>query len=345
MPSSRAVRPTSRGRLVAEVVVFVVALALVVFLTKRARGPEAYEEHRVAMGTLVSVTIFGGDEESARAAIGVAFDTMARVEHLTTRYSPGSDVERINASGGGSVDAGVARVVERALEVAETTGGAFDPTVAPLVDLWDFGRDMVLPEHQDILKALERVGYSRVEVDTSASLVTLRGAEIDLDGIAKGYAVDRAIEALREMGVKSAIVDAGGDVRLLGSAPRGGAWRIGVKDPRKEGLLGVIVLDEGSAATSGDYQRCGFVDGVRYHHILNPRTGYPARGVISVTVVCEMCIDADALATAVFVLGPDDGLEFVEATPGVECVIARGDAEVDEILVSSGLVGRFEEAR
>ncbi len=343
MPSSRSAGSTLRGRLIVEVVVFVAALAAVFFLTKRAKGPEAYEEHRVAMGTLVSVTVFGHDEESARAAIGVAFDTIDAVEALTTRYSPSSDIGRINADGGGVVDVGVSRLILRALDVAATTDGAFDPTVAPLVDLWDFDTDMVLPDHRDILDALEHVGYASVRVDTATRRVSLGATRLDLDGIAKGYAVDMAVQTLLSVGVESAVVDAGGDIRLLGDSPRGRSWRVGVKNPRGDGLLGVLSLDGGSAATSGDYQRYGIVDGVRYHHILDPHTGYPARGVLSVTIVCERCVDADALATAVFVMGPDNGLRFVEDTPGVECVIASGEDGVEEVLVSSGLSGRFEE--
>lgn len=345
MPSSRAVRSSARGRLIAEVVAFAVVLALVVFFTHRARGPQGYEEHRVAMGTLVSVTVFGGDEEAARAAIEIACERMARVERLTTRYSSESEIERLNARGSGKVEPDVARVLSTALEVAGVTGGAFDPTVAPLVELWEFDADMVLPNHSDVLRALARVGFSSVRLDTLACRVDLGGATIDLDGIAKGFAVDRAVLALESMGVESAIVDAGGDIRLLGRAPRGREWRVGVKHPRAEGLLGVLRVRGGSVATSGDYQRCGFVDGVRYHHILNPRTGYPARGVVSVTVVCDRCADADALATAVFVMGATDGLAFVESRPGVECVIACGDEDVEEVFVSSGLEGKFEESR
>ena len=138
-----------------------------------------------------------------------------------------------------------------------------------------------------------------------------------------------------------AILDAGGDLRFLGEPPGGGPWTVGIKHPREDGLLGVVTVDGGSVATSGDYQHYFEVDGVRYHHILDPATGYPARGVMSVTVLTERCMDADAYATAVFVLGARRGMRLVERLDGVEAVIVTGEDAVDEVLLSSGLEGRY----
>jgi len=333
-----------RRRLFIEVAAFVGALALVLFLMYRARPPLSHEESRVAMGTLVSMTVIGLDEGEASSAMEDAWAEIERVDSLMTRYSDDSGVARLNARGGGRAERPLASVLHVALRVARTTSGAFDPTVAPLVDLWGFGEGMVLPEHADVRAALEMVDYERVRVDTTTLVVDLCGTEVDLDGVAKGYAVDAAVSALESAGVTSALVDAGGDIGLLGRGPRR-KWTIGIKDPRGEGLLGVLRLEGGSVATSGDYQRFGMVDGVRYHHILNPRTGYPARGVLSATVVCDDCVTADALATAVFVMGAVDGMAFIEATPGVEGVIVSGDESVDEVLVSSGLDDVFEDLR
>ena len=334
-----------RRRLIVEVATFVAVLGLVLFLMFRSRPPASYNDCRVAMGTVVSIAVFGMDDDVASSMVDVAWREIALVESTMTRYSGASEVERLNAHGGGVASRAVVDVVSRALDAAAMSGGAFDPTVGPLSDLWDFRDDMELPEHAALLAALERVGHERVTVDTASLSVELGGAELDLDGIAKGHAVDRAVTALQSMGVPAALVDAGGDIRTVGVGPRRGRWRIGVKDPRDEGLLGVLTLETGSVATSGDYQRCGFVDGVRYHHILSPRTGYPARGVMSATVVCDDCILADALATAVFVMGPSEGMRFIENRDGVEGVIVSGDEETEEVLVSSGLSDRFELAR
>ena len=336
----------SRRRLVIEIVAFVALLALVFALSRRARLPSSVDGHRIAMGTLVSVTLYGAEGVDATSALEAAFGEVARVESLTTRHTGDGAIALLNERGGGRASRDAAAVVARALSVSAATGGAFDITVAPLVDLWVFDDGMALPDHADILRALERVDYRRVEVDTAALRVLLpRGTAIDLDAIAKGHAVDAAVAALRARGVEATIVDAGGDVGLLGGSPRPGGWRIGIKHPRADGLLGVLELAGGSVATSGDYQRCAFVDGSRYHHILNPSTGYPARDVMSVTVTAERCIDADALATAVFVMGARDGLAFVESLEGVEAVIVTGEEDVAEVLVSSGLRDRFELAR
>ncbi|MBD3348863.1 MAG: FAD:protein FMN transferase [Candidatus Eisenbacteria bacterium] len=334
-----------RRRLILEVLSFAGALALVIFLMYRARPPTSYEESRVAMGTLVTITVYGANDGAASAAVGSAWREIERVDSLLTRYSRTSEVALLNEAGRAVVDSATATTVARALEIALATEGAFDPTVAPLMDLWKFGEEMALPDHAEIVAALGSVGYARVSADAEGGLVDLGGAQLDLDGIAKGRAVDRAVAALRRGGVESALVDAGGDIGLLGEGPRHGRWRIGIKDPRKEGLLGALKLRAGSVATSGDYQRCGFVDGVRYHHILNPGTGYPARGVLSATVVSDECMVADALATAVFVMGPTRGMSFIESVESVEGVIVSGEEDVENVLISTGLEDAFDAAR
>jgi thiamine biosynthesis lipoprotein len=328
-------------RLALEIGALAVVLIAIFVFVRRPAEVESVGDHCLAMGTIVNVTVFGAGPDEADSAIAAAFAEIRRVEALTTRHAEGSAVSRLNETGG-TDDPEVSAIIARSIGVSEATGGAFDVTVAPVVDLWSFGPGMTLPEEDEVASALARVGYRRVSVGESGGVTLSRETAIDLDGIAKGYAVDRAVDLLEARGVPAAVVDAGGDIGLLGSAPREGGWRIGIQNPRGEGTVGVLTLDGGSVATSGDYQRCGFVDGVRYHHIIDPSTGWPARGAISVTITARRCIDADAIATAVFVLGPERGLEFVEATDGVEAVIVTGDEAVGDVLVSSGLRGRFE---
>jgi len=338
----------SRKRFLGEILTLVAVVALIlVFAVRRKDGaPSSVDEHRLAMGTIVSVTVFSPDTEAAERAIDAAFDEIARVEALTTRYSPESEISRINSlkgerAGAIPVDPEVVRIVRTSLAISGLSGGGFDVTVAPLVDLWRFQDDGAVPSRDAIRAALPLVDYTVVRVDDAASLILPPGVKIDLDAIAKGYAVDRAVAVLAEHGIESAIVDAGGDVGLLGSPPRAEGWRVGVKHPRSGGLLGVLTLDGGAVATSGDYQRYTMVEGRRFHHILDPATGYPAAGVVSVTVSAETAIDADALATAIFVMGSERGMGLVEELPGVEAVIVTGGEEIGEILVSSGLRGRF----
>ena len=339
-----------RKRLALEVAALLVVVALIVTFATRNRGDsDRHVDHRFMMGTIVSVTVVAPDADAGRAALEAAFDEIARVEALTTRYSGDSEISRLNALAGGYVEERVSRevaeVVAHALAVAEASGGAFDITVAPLMDLWAVsGGGLALPGESSILDALPRVDWSAVGVDTAfRTLTAAPGTELDLAGVAKGYAVDRAVAALGRAGVGAGVVDAGGDIGFVGTPPGAGGWRVGIKHPRTDGLLGVVTLDGGSVATSGDYQSFVIVDGVRYHHILDPSTGYPARGVMSVTVTAELAVDADALATALFVLGPEDGMDLIERMSGAEALFVTGDGDsVGEVLVSSGLVGRFE---
>ena len=341
---------SDRKRLALEVAALLVVVSLIVVFATRDRGrSDRHVDFRFMMGTIVSVTVLTPDQDAGPAAIEAAFREVARVESLTTRYSTDSEIARLNTRAGGyageRVSPEVVSVVARSLALADASSGAFDITVAPLVDLWSFPEgDYALPEPSDIAAALERVGWSAVSVDTAAGTLTVRpGTELDLAGVAKGYAVDRGVAALEMLGIGTGVVDAGGDVGFVGTPPDAAGWRVGIKHPRGEGLVGVLLLDGGSVATSGDYQHYFTLDGVRYHHLLDPSTGYPAHGAMSVTVAAERCIDADALATAVFVLGPERGMALVESLPGAEALIIEGEGDVPgEVLLSSGLEGRFD---
>jgi len=354
-----------RRRIVLQIVGFAVVVALVLTFLARRRPPlERFDESRLLMGTAVSVSVFHRDEECGKRAIEAAFAEIARVESLTTRHSEGSEISRVNrhvaesgetASAGFAVDREMASVLARALEIAEMTGGAFDPTVAPLIDYWAVdGWPLRRPslDSRRIKEIAGRVDYRQVALDTAAASVAMPPtSKLDLDAIAKGYAVDRAVEMLADQGIEIAIVDAGGDVRFLGRDPWGGGWKVGIKHPREDGVIGVLTLDGGSVATSGDYQRYTMVCGMMIHAIFDPSTGFPAGGAVSVTVTAPEAIDADALATAVFVLGPEEGMALVELLDDVETVIVTskplGDGTsrvtVGDVLVSSGLEGRFEE--
>ncbi len=329
---------------------FIVALMVIHFVRIGGAVPSQFDEHRILMGTLVSVTAYTNDEPAARVSVEEAFAEIERIEESTTRYSPHSGVARINTRLPGEemlyIDLDVSQVIARSQYISQASGGAFDVTVAPLVDLWTFEEGAAPPAASDIEQALARVGYEVIRLHPTSGDMTLPlDVQIDLDGIAKGYAVDKAHRYLRTSGAfTGAILDAGGDLRFLGESPDGGPWTVGIKHPREEGLLGVVAVDGGSVATSGDYQHYFEIDGARYHHILDPATGYPARGLLSVTVLTERCMDADAYATAVFVLGARRGMRLVESQDGVEAVIVTGEDEVGEVLLSSGLEGRYRPA-
>jgi len=340
-----------RRRLLLEILGFALVVALVATYAVRrggAAGPARLEDQRLLLGTVVSVTVFTNDSERGRGAIEAAFAEMERVESLTSRHAASGEISRINAGGrtGDRVSIGgeLASVIERSLHFSRVSGGAFDVTVAPLVALWLGPEGMRVPSRSAVSAALPKVDYTKLALNAGAGTLTVPlGMSLDLDGIAKGHAVDRAVRALRLRGIQSGIVDAGGNIGFLGAPPRGGMWRVGIKHPRREGILGTLFVERGSVATSGDYQHFTVVDGRRYHHILDPKTGQPAHGVMSVTVVTARAIDADALSTAVFVLGAERGMELIETLDGVEGVIVTGQDDVDRVLVSSGLAERFAE--
>lgn len=299
------------------------------------------DARRELMGTEFQVSVADVPEDRARPAIEAALAEVARVERLLSPHLEGSDVARINAAAGGepvTVSSETLALIQQSREVSELSGGAFDITFAGLSPVWRSIRESPprLPNDEAIRVALGLVGYRRIEVDAARRTVRLptAGMAIGLGGIGKGYGVDRAAAALDERGIENYIVGGGGDLLVRGSK-RGAHWRLGIQHPRRRGeLIGEVVLDRpGALVTSGDYERFVEVDGVRYCHILDPRTGRPARGTASVTLRADTGTRADALATAVFVLGPVEGMRLVEHLDGVEAVIIDDQMR---ITVSSG---------
>ena len=286
------------------------------------------------MGTLVDVVLYG-DKEVLPEAAGLAFESILRVEAAAHPSKEGSSLFRIRQGKGVRVEGDLARILDVALEVSRATSGAFDPTLGEVVNLWGFGRDDPhLPGPEKIVHALEGARYDRVLTGQCCP----EGLDIwfDLGGVAKGYAVDEAVRSLQDSGVKAGIVNAGGDLRSFGVRPRRGYWKIGVQDPENpQKLAGVLEIKEAAVATSGDYQRYFEEGGIRYHHILDPSTGYPAHsGLRGTTVIAPDCATADALATAAFVMGPEKGLAMLEKWEGAEGVLITEDGT---ILTTSGI--------
>ncbi len=309
--------------------------------TSRATQPLVERQRDLGvMGTSLHIVAIGEDGARLDRAIEAAIAEIRRVEDLMTDWRA-SPLTTLNEQAGAdvSVPRELAAIISRSLALCRLTGGAFDPTFAGAGALWDFKADPPqIPDAATIQAALKRVGGDRVSVDAAHNRVYLpEGMTIGLGGIAKGYGVDRAMAVLREHGVTHALVDAGGDMKLLGQR-HGRPWEVAVKHPRDcERAMAVLRLSNSCVVTSGDYERFVEVDGKRYHHILDPRTGYPATGAMSATVVAQNAELADALATALCVLGPVKGLALVEQQRRVEAVIVGLDGAVH---VSSGLQDR-----
>jgi thiamine biosynthesis lipoprotein len=296
------------------------------------------ERRGTVMGTSMLLEALGPDPALLEVALAAAEAELRRVEDLMTdwRASPLMELNASAGRGAVAVPAELAQMIDQALRIAEASGGAFDPTWLSVGQLWDWRAEPpVVPDEQEIAAALRHVGHRLVQVDLAASTVSLpAGTLLGLGGIAKGYGVDRAMAVLREHGVEHGAVEAGGDLKLLGRK-HGALWQIAVRHPRRPGsVLAVLPVSNTCVLTSGDYERFFELDGVRYHHILDPRTGRPATGCISATVIGPEASLADGIATALCVLGPERGLAWIETLDGVEALVVGLDGEVHR---SSGL--------
>ena len=317
------------------VVVLLILLALLLWW--RSPGePQLYSRTALIMGTVVEIKAYTGDEKQLDRDITAAFDEMRRVENQFSSFKPDSEISQLNqATGPFKVSKETAQLLQAGQRIARLSDGAFDMGLGRLIKLWGIETDHPhVPTEAEIRETLERVGPEDLEIDGTTVRKADPELKVDLGGIAKGYAVDRAIEVLRQAGVQSAAVNAGGDIRLLGDR-NGQPWRIGIQHPRDpKAVLATLPLSNRAVVTSGDYERYFEKDGIRYHHIFDPTSGRPARLCQSVTVVAADATTADALATAAFVLGPIKGLKLLEDQEGVEGLIVTASGD---LVQTSGL--------
>jgi thiamine biosynthesis lipoprotein len=290
------------------------------------------------MGTRVSVELWHDDEEVGKALVAAVLEDYRRIDRSMSTYKPESQLSLVNAHAAERpvpVDAEIFALVTRALELSRLSGGAFDITYESVGYLYDF-RARQRPSGADIAARLDAVDYRHVVLDPGASTIRFAtsGVRINLGGIAKGYAVEHAAEWLRSQGVEHALLSAGGDTRVIGDR-RGAPWIVGIRHPRLESAVvtRLPIVDE-AISTSGDYERFFEENGRRYHHILNPATGLPAEGMLSVTVIGPDATTTDALSTTLFVLGAERGLELIETLPDYEAVFVAADGKLS---YSSGL--------
>ena len=281
--------------------------------------------------TVVTVKLYGTDDTQL---LKDCFDRMAGYEALLSRTRKGSDVWNINHSGGEPVTVSeeTAELLSLALRYADLTDGAFDVTVAPCTDLWDFHSDAPeVPSRESLKEACSHVGSASLMLKGRTVTLTDPKAAIDLGGIAKGYIADRICGLLAERGVKSAFLSLGGNVVTLGKKPDGTPWRIGIRDPfgAQNELIASVDAADRSVVTSGTYERFFEKDGVRYHHILDPSTGWPVEnGLESVTILSGRSVDGDALSTACFVLGLERGMQLIEQLDDTEALFITSEGEL-----------------
>ena len=304
---------------------------------------DLFKYRQVAMGTVIEITLIGDDEGAANKAVLQAFQEIKRIETLMSPWLDSSDVIRINRSAGegwAKVSSETLEVIKKAQEISELSEGSFDITVGPLTQLWRIAREKgIPPSTKDVKEKLDLVNFRDVSIDREGKVfLKKKGMAVDLGGIAKGYAVDRTFELLRSLGYKNLIVNAGGDLRV-GGTKNNQPWSIGIQDPRvSQKIMAKVLVSDTAVATSGDYEKFFIHQDKRYHHIFNPKDGFPTEGCQSVTVVCKDGITADALATAVFVLGPEKGYALCQRLEGVECLIVDKEGKIK---FSPGLKGRI----
>lgn len=300
------------------------------------------------MGTVITGEVYG---EQAGEALQAVIDETERLEKLLSRFIPNSDISRINSSAGSGIEKvsnEAYEILSRAVEFSKCCKGCFDVTIEPLVTLWSSVKDKRQPPDESRIKRiLPLVNYADLVLDTGKRAVGLKksGQSIDLGGIGKGFAADKILEVFKKYEVSSAYSNFGGNIAATGTKPDGTPWRFGIRHPRQENsLIGAVSVVNKSVVTSGDYQRY-FTggDGKRYHHILDPITGYPSKSeLISVTVVADFSTVADALSTILFIAGVDRGIELLKLYPGIDVIFIDTNLQV---YTTHGLKDSFQASK
>ncbi len=318
--------------------------------SRRAHERPAYKKGRLLMGTVVEITVSGAEDPNlARQAVDAAFREIERVENKFSAYKPDSDVGRINRLAPGrmlEVDDETLRLIEAAIDYNAKTAGAFDITVKPLVDLWGFSsHEGRVPSADEIRAALSLVGPDKIIVDRPNKKIGVakEGVRIDLGGIAKGYATDMAIAALKRSGIKNAIVNSGGDMYCLGRRNARELWRVGIQHPRrKDSLIASLALEDAAVNTSGDYENFFKVGGKRFCHIIDPRTGMPVGSLpSSATIIAKNSTEAQSLAKVQMVLGAAEGAGVIEKNFAVDWIVISEEAEGRLSIQESKGIGKY----
>ncbi len=346
------------SRALTLLILMAILLALLALSVWRRAADDAYGLAQktitpIIMGTTCRLTAVGHPDR-VDSALERAFAELAEVNRLASTYDPQSPLSLFNkapADTGFVLDPPLIGVMRASREISVKTGGAFDITMRPIGLLWrESGRKGRLPSDASIDSALALVGYENLVLGDSTALKTVEGMQVSLDAIIKGYAVDQALKALWDAGMSAGLVEVGGDIACFGAPPGAQAWRVGVQDPWEEKTVGILgVPPEGVSSvgicTSGNYRRFVEIDGVRYSHIVDPRTGRTPDAIPSVTVIAPDAMTADAWATALSVLSYEEGRPLIEAEPGVEALWIGGSGSDPWTEESSGFSNYWANGR
>lgn len=304
-----------------------------------------FNSHKPLIGTIINLSLIAPNEEIAQRAANEVFNKIIHIENIMSPYKSQSDIFRINNEAWEKpviISSETFSLIQTSLEISSITDGNFDITFESISHLWNFSKNpFIPPQNREVLRNLPLVNYKWIQPDKKHSSIKIqkKGVKIGLGAIAKGYSIKKGIECLKSIGIRDAILEAGGDLQVIGKKFNK-PWHIGLKHPRKNNIILTINLNNmDSIATSGDYERCAFHNNIRYHHIIDPKTGYPSKGFASVSVLSKNPVYADSLATALFVMNNSEVKNFIKKKKDIFIILI--DAEM-KVLASKELKQRIK---
>lgn len=307
---------------------YLLSFAIFIIAVQICSAQETFKKTLKLMGSRFDITVVAKDSMEGDKFIKLAVDEIERIESLISSWDENSQTSKINRNSGikaVEVDLELFQLIERAIAISNLTDGAFDISYASMDKIWKFDGSMKeMPTEDEIKASVEKVGFKNIILDKSKNTVflKLKGMKIGFGAIGKGYAADKAKELLMSKGVTAGIINASGDMNTWGKQPNGSDWKVAITNPlNKNKAFALLPINNSAVVTSGNYEKFVNFNGIRYSHIIDPRTGYPSSGIISVTVFAPKAELADALATSVFVMGKDTGLDRINQLPNIECII------------------------
>ena len=318
----------------------IIVSTITIFLTLAISGCSSEEKNEqlsrteIFMGTPIKLTLYNESDEDI---LDKAFEKVSEIENTLSINKPGTELDELNEKSGESpvkLSEMSYDVIKKAIEYSKLSDGGYDVTIGPLIKLWSIGLpEAKVPTQEEINEVIKLIDYSNIEVNDSNREVFLnkKGMIVDLGSIAKGYAADELVKLLKDEGVEKAIIDLGGNIYALGSKEENKNWRIGIQNPfdNRGNVVGTIDVSNKSVVTTGIYERFIEKDGKKYHHILNPKTGYPYEtNIAGVSIITDYSIDADALSTLVFTKGLEEGLKFVNELENIEAIFITNEKEI-----------------
>jgi thiamine biosynthesis lipoprotein len=305
-----------------------IGLFLALLISSNLFAQQVFKKKKSLLGSPFEITVVATDSVQANQFVNMAFDEVTRIEHLISDWIPTTQISKVNQQAGIAavkVDLEVFELVERALKISKLTDGAFDISYASMDKIWKFDGSMkTMPTEEAIKKSVAKVGYEHILLDANNTTIFLEkeGMKLGLGGIGQGYIADKIKALLQKNGCTSGLVNVSGDINTWGKQPNGADWSVGIVNPmNKNKVFATFPLYDSAVETSGSYEKYVTFNGKRYSHIIDPRTGYPATGIVSVSVFAKQTELADALATGIFVLGVEVGLDLVNQLKGIGCII------------------------